>query len=370
MSINIKNIRYDCRYFRGDIPCQPSKKFDVNCKSCKYYDKTINKILIIKLGAAGDVTRTTPILYPLKKEYPNSKIFWLTYFPELVPKHDMYSDVPGVDNILNFSLQNILYLKEIFFDIVINLDKDKEAISLTNSLSAKRKYGYSVKEGLCIPLSRQAEHKYLTGVFDEIAKKNKKSYLEEIFEICGYKFNKEKYILPIDSNFSKKWNINNKKIIVGLNTGCGNRWLSRLWKDKYWIELINKLYKNKYEVILLGGKQEDFKNKLFRKETKAKYFGTYELKTFINLVNCCDIIVTQVTMALHIAIGLNKKVVLINNIFNPNEFELYNNGIIIQPSLECKCFYSPTCINKEYKCLDYLLPKDVFDKIKLLSKNI
>lgn len=366
--IKIKDLKTDCRFFKGDIPCLPSKLHGVYCNNCNFYKQTKEKILIIKLGAAGDVIRTTPLLYPLKKLYPDSFIYWLTYYPDLIPQYNKDHDNVIADKICEFSLQNVLYLKEIDFDLLINLDKDNEAISLTNSISAKEKLGYTIKNGLCYPLTNGSSSKYLTGLFDDASKRNTKSYLSEIFEVCGFKFNKEKYILNIDDTFSIDWDINKNNTVVGLNTGCGSRWTSRLWKDEYWIELINILTANNYEVILLGGEQEDNKNKFYKQHTQAKYFGCYNLKTFINLVNKCDVIVTQVTMALHIAIGLQKKVILLNNIFNKNEFELYDKGVIIEPNKVCKCYYSPICTNEKYKCMDYLLPKTVFSNIENLIK--
>ena len=51
------------------------------------------------------------------------------------------------------------------------------------------------------------------------------------------------------------------KKLLDLNTGCGGRWTSRLWPEEYWIELAQKLLDNNYEVILLGGPEEDEKNK-------------------------------------------------------------------------------------------------------------
>ncbi|MBI4453993.1 lipopolysaccharide heptosyltransferase I, partial [Candidatus Woesearchaeota archaeon] len=36
------------------------------------------KILVIKLGAIGDVIRTTTILHGLKAKYKNCKIDWIT----------------------------------------------------------------------------------------------------------------------------------------------------------------------------------------------------------------------------------------------------------------------------------------------------
>lgn len=363
--MKMSDIKFDCRFFKGHIPCKPNKLFDAVCSDCKYYDRVSERILIIKLGASGDVIRTTPILYPLKKEYPNSKIYWITYSPDLVPKK-LENKHLYVDEILNYNLQSTNFLKEIEFDLIINLDKDKEAISLVNVLQGKKKLGFTIKNGYCYPLNKNAELKFLSGLFDKISKENKKSYLEEIFEICGYKFNGEKYILDVDEISDKDWDIDKNKTVVGLNTGVGSRWISRLWDDDKWISLIHKLCDSGLDIILLGGSLEEKRNQFLYENSNAKYFGTYDLRTFINLMNKCDLIVTQVTMGLHIALGLNKKVVLINNIFNPNEFELYGNGIIVQPRKECKCYYSKECTNEEYKCMDYLMPEDVFESCKKL----
>lgn len=362
--LKITDLKTDCRFFRGDVPCRQNKQFGVTCDNCSFFKKTNEKILIIKLGAAGDVIRTTPLLYPIKNDFPKAKIFWLTYSPDLVPVNsDLCADV-----VLLCDFKSIMYLKEIDFDVVINLDKDREAISLMNSIKARKKYGYTIKDGVCWPINQYAEHKYLTGVFDNLSKENTKSYLEEIFEICGHKFNKEKYIVELDDKYDKNWDINYAGKVIGLNTGCGERWTSRLWSDDNWINLIHRLIDKGHEVILLGGPQEDEKNKLYAGSTKAKYFGYFPLKTFLHLVNKCSLVITQVTMTMHIAIGLNKKLLLMNNIFNPNEYELYGNGEIIQPKKECKCYFSPKCVNPEYNCMDYLLPEDVFETaVKLLN---
>jgi len=355
--IDLSDVKFDCRHFKGHIPCKPNKLYGVMCNDCKYYDKIDKKILVIKLGAAGDVIRTTPLLFPIKKEFPKSKIYWLTYSPELIPVN---SDTK-VDEVLIYNTQNISFLESVKFDLVINLDKDYEAISLTDKIDAKNKIGFSIKNGTCFPVNKTAEHKFLTGIFDNVSKSNTKNYMQEIFEICGYEFHKEKYLTDIDKKFDVDWAIDTDKKVIGLNTGCGERWTSRLWKDEFWIELIRKLKREGLEVVLLGGPAEDVKNNLLNEVTNAKYFGVYDLKTFINLVNKCDLIISQVTMTMHIAIATGKKLVLMNNIFNPNEFELYDNGEIVQPRKECICYFQPECINKEYKCMDHLMPDDIFE---------
>lgn len=360
--IKLEEIRFDCRHFNGHIPCKPNKLYDSIC-TCDHFDKIDSKILIIKLGAAGDVIRTTPLLYPIKEDYPNSRIYWLTYSADLVPQYNKGLNI-GVDHILDYNLQNISFLKEVAFDLVINLDKDKEAISLTESLTSKRKLGFTIKDGFCYPINEDGEHKFITGLFDNISAANTKNYMEEIFEICGYKFKGEKYLLDIYPEFDLGWDIDKSKRVVGLNTGCGSRWTSRLWSNENWEILINTLITLGYEVVLLGGPEENERNSYLTKASGAKYFGTYNLKTFINLVNKCDIVVSQVTMGFHIALALGKKIALMNNIFNPNEFELYGNGRIVQPRKECKCYFSPKCVNPDYKCMEHMMPEDIVETIK------
>ena len=71
-------------------------------------------------------------------------------------------------------------------------------------------------------------------------------------------------------------------------------------------------------------------------------------------------------MAMHLTIGLQKKIVLFNNIFNKYEFELYGRGEILEPDFDCDCFYAPTCPND---CMQYLSVKKVFDACQRLLKR-
>ncbi|MBK6914544.1 MAG: glycosyltransferase family 9 protein [Ignavibacteriales bacterium] len=353
-------IKYSCRYFKGDLPCKPHKQFGVHCtdeagNDCPNYSPFKEKILIIKLGAIGDVIRTTPILHPLKKKYPEAKIFWLTLSPSVVPSY--------VDVVLNFNTANIEFLKAERFDLLINLDKDKEACALARTISASIKKGFILNNGIPFPADDSANHKYFTGIFDDISKQNKKNYMEEMFEILDWKYSGEKYILSPFDEFSNDWNLDKSKKIIGLNTGCGGRWISRLWADDNWINFAKYLLTKNYEVIFLGGEQEDKKNKMFAEKSGGKYLGFFKLEKFINLVNQCDLVVTGVTMAMHITLGLNKKIILFNNIFNKYEFELFGLGEIIEPEKECKCFYKPTCTNEEYKCMEHLKLSSVIEAL-------
>ncbi len=329
-------VKTDCIYYKGDIPCRPHKQFGYHCETCPEYRKIDQNIIIIKLGAIGDVIRTTPILRKIRQVYPYAFISWLTYSPDILSSN-------WVDRILGVNVENIELIKQIEFDWLIVLDKDPIAIALSKQILAKKKSGFTIdKFGKVKPISTKAEeHKWLTGIFDDLSRNNTKHYVQEMFEILDLDFNNEEYILDIDNNI--EWKIDHSNKVIGLNTGCGGRWTSRLWADEYWVKLAKELLLLGYEVIFLGGKQEHEKNLILSEKSGAKYFGYFSLKDFISLVNECDLVVTAVTMAMHIAVGLKKMTIIFNSIFNKSEFYLYGRGEILEPDPKCDCYYKPVC---------------------------
>jgi len=102
---------------------------------------------------------------------------------------------------------------------------------------------------------------------------------------------------------------------------------------------------------------------MLSKKSGGKYFGHFNLENFILLINECNLIVTAVTMAMHIAVGLKKKLVLFNNIFNKKEFYLYGRGEILEPEFQCDCYYSAICPNN---CMQYIYPHKVIETISKL----
>ncbi|MFO7791183.1 MAG: glycosyltransferase family 9 protein [Bacteroidales bacterium] len=351
--MKISEVKFDCRHFKGPIPCTPNKKYNVDCRNCDYYEKADKKILIIKLGAIGDVIRTTPLVVRYGNMYENPHFTWLTDFPDVLPPAD-------IDDIFTPTAFNLEKIKGREFDIAINLDKEEEACRLLASVNAKEKYGFTWRNGHLNAATTAAEHKIITGLFDHISIKNTKSYPEEIFEICHMEFKYEPYLLNYNKNLAKKWqgifsDKSGGRKLIGMNTGCGNRWKTRLWPYEYWIELINSLDKDKYLPVLLGGPQEDDKNTYLAEKTHAWYPGTFPLEEFIALSSNFDAVITQVTMMMHIAVAHKTPVVLMNNIFNKHEFELYDRGVIVEPETGCDCFYGNTC-SRERPCMYDIKP--------------
>ncbi len=364
--MKIEDVKQDCKYFKGNIPCKPNKINGSVCISCDEYSPISKRILIIKLGALGDVIRTTPLVVKYRELYPNCHITWLTQSPEVLPRNE-------IDSILKPDAFSLFAIENTTFDIAINLDKELEPCLLLYKVTALEKYGYNWDEGKIVAATNAAEHKIMTGFFDAISQENTKSYLEEIFEICHFSFNYEPYLINKNEALTSDWKLKLSEIakgktIVGLNTGCGPRWNTRLWTNEAWEKLALQLIEKDYFPIFLGGELEHEKNTQFSLNTKAYYPGHFSLEEFISLTAATDIIVTQVSMMMHIATALQKKMVLMNNIFNSNEFELYKRGEIVQPKTSCECYYGNTC-KRGNSCMHDLTSEEVLDALIRVSLN-
>src|SRR3989344_5161202 len=98
-------------------------------------------ILIIKLGAAGDVLRTTSVLEGLKEKHKPSKIAWLTN-----PfSSDLLKGNPFLDSV--FMPSDSGTLRNVQWYWIINLDDDEKACQIASELKPKKITGAWLKEG-------------------------------------------------------------------------------------------------------------------------------------------------------------------------------------------------------------------------------
>jgi ADP-heptose:LPS heptosyltransferase len=290
----------------------------------------------------------------------------MTDYPDIVNNE-------SVDKLLKFTRENFEIIKNINFNLAINLDKEMICCELIKQVPAKEKKWYHHKDMKILPIDKDAEYLFERGISDSFMKKDTRHYIDEIFEVCGLIFNEEKYILPkyVVPNAVRDW-LDSSKKKIWLNTGTSWTWKTRLRKNENWIELAQKLLNQWYEVIILGWPAEDEKNKEISSISWAKYFWTFDFKNFIWIVSLVDIMLTQVTFAMHVAIGLWKKTVLFNNIFNNHEYHFYDIPYkIIEPDVNCKMCYKSKYDSKceVPNCMDTITTSNTLSAIDKLLYN-
>ncbi len=351
-------INYDCRYYRGYKPCDYSKNEGVICDNCSYYDKFDRKILVIKLDAIGDVLRTTCILKGLKKKYPHSYIEWLTRSNAI----ELLVNNPYIDNLLEYNLDSLLSIQNTDYDLVINPSNDKISSALLNAVNAREKKGFKLNEnGEIFPIDENSKKWLLMGIFDDVKKKNNESYQRIISDIVGIEKDNLDIILELSNQEKKlaedlktKWKLKNN-IIIGINTGSGLRWQQKMLSTDSIISLIKKLQKiEKTKILLLGGPEEKDKNKEILEKTKNVIDTGCEnnLREFCTITSLCDIVICGDTLALHIAIALQKKVIALFGPTSSAEIEDYGLVTKIKSDIDCLCCYS-SC-DKHPNCMDLI----------------
>ncbi|MBE0571817.1 MAG: glycosyltransferase family 9 protein [Ignavibacteriaceae bacterium] len=367
-------LKTNCRFFKGDRPCKPHKEQGVKCDDCNYYQSISFKILIIKLDAVGDVLRTTSILKPLKKKYPDCYIEWCTRYNSL----ELFKNNPLVDEVITIEDDALSRIKAEEYDIVINLDTSKFSSAIAANASAKEKFGFVLsKKGYVEATSDHARQWLEMSAFDDFKKSNQKSYQQIMYEILNLDLPVEHPIIHISEKNRAKIaakdfvkNITSQKPVIGLNVGVGTKWPGKGWSFKSWQELTEKLGTDKYNLLLLGGPEEI----AITNQLKAEY--KYLINTgcgnslleFAAIVDLCDLVITADTLALHIATALEKKIVALFGPTSANEIELYGKGIKLFSPGGCSCYYRKYC-SEDKSCMERITVDMVVDAIDLLMKK-
>lgn len=284
------------------------------------------RILIIKLGAKGDVIRTLPILIALKEKYTDSEINWITK--------------PNISDLIRSSP----YLNKVYttpdkpegrFDMLYNFDIDEESTTLASQIPADQKYGFYKQGDYVFAFNFPAEN-YLNILFDDLLKKeNQKTYQEMIFEVAELSYKKqhhEIYLTQEDKEYAKEF-IRNSKIkeekLIGIHIGSSPRWPSKAWHEDKIKEFIKKAREKGYELLLFGGPDDIEKHLKLVNELNQEGIKIYKNnpentdKEFVSLVNLCKVVISSDSLALHVAIALKKPTIVLFFCTSPNEIEDY-----------------------------------------------
>jgi len=366
-------LKYDCRHFNGDRPCAPHKQSGVHCDTCSQYETATPRILIIKLDAVGDVLRTTSILPGLKEKYPSSEITWIT----LSGAREIFFHNPLVDRLLLYDEPGaISFLSLEQFDIVINLDASPKSAALASLCHAKEKLGFGLDaRGKVFCFNAEAEMWFQMGAFDDLKKRNTRSYQDLMLEICKLRPANFEIVLQLSDeekvrgeDFRARNGIAPSRTVIGLNTGASSRWEGKRWTLDGFRELIRRIIdETDYHIVLYGGRDERERNVALSAGYPARVINAQtdgNLREFFSLLNASDVVVTGDTLALHAATALRKRVLAIIGPTSAAEIELYGRGQkVVSQTMTCQCYYQPVC-SQEINCMNTIPADRVFTLVQ------
>jgi heptosyltransferase II len=285
------------------------------------------QVCIIKLEGAGDVLRTTPVLW----NFQDAEVTWVTEDSAL----PLLRENPFIKNAVSISTAHSL--RNIVFDEIYNFDEDLRACRLAAELSAEKKKGFSLNQGSYFPFDADAQYAYTLSMNDELKfKLNRKTYQQIIFEMAGLKWQGEDYVL----GYRPKSEI---KYAVGVNYLVGKKFPNKAWP--HWKGLL--------EMLDSASAQEECAS----------------LEEYIDWINSCWIMVTGDSLGMHIALALKKQVVILMGSTSWHEIETYNRGVIVKSSLDCMPCYKKVKCRQDVFCMDLITPETVYAQIEKMRQR-
>jgi ADP-heptose:LPS heptosyltransferase len=362
-------LRRDCRHFPGDRPCLFHKRTGVTCSGCADFAERGRSVLVVKLEALGDVLRTTSVLPALHRAYDPCHITWVTSRPAL----DLFTGNNLVDEVLASGDSCLPMLAAREFDVVINPDAAPASCAMASMARADKKYGFVLSPRGCVEaLNDAAEEWLLMGAFDNLKRENRKTYQQVLHDICELDSTGQHIVLELteaerrgEAGMRRLLAADSHGPVVGVNTGAGSRWRHKKWRVDGFIELVDMLLKETDAgVMLLGGPEERERNARIKSHFGSRVVDAcqHNLRDFIREVDLCDVVVTGDTLALHVALGLKKRVVALFGPTSQWEVDMYGLGQKVVPAMDCVCCYRADCDRKP-SCMDVIDARDVLGPV-------
>lgn len=344
----MKDVRTDCRHYRGDLPCAHR----TSCADCAHHEPRGQRILIIKLGAMGDVLRTTPLLRRLKGDDPGCEITWLTA-PESLP---LLAHCELVDHALAWGLDSLVRLDAQRFDRLICLDKAPEAAALAVRLQADQRQGFGLdQQGAVVPLDARSEYAVRLGTDDELKfRLNRKTYQQICFEQLGLTFDGEAYALclqPAERSWAearaRQLGLKRQAPPVGLAIGAGQVFANKTMPPARWAALADAigLQLGRQVVLLEGPGERALADQVLGQVAGAvlRSGGDHDVRQYAALLERFAAVVSADTLAMHLALAVGTRALALFGPTCAQEVELYGLGAAVVSPLDCGPCYRTAC---------------------------
>lgn len=345
-----REIAFDCKFFLGDRPCVWHKQTGVLC-TCDHYEKVDERLLIIKLDAMGDVLRSTALLAPLVKVHPRAAITWITR-KESVP---LLQRNPYIAEVLDLGPEALAHLQTRTFDRVINLDASKTSAALASAARSNRKDGFVLDERGYVQPTNEAARRWLeAGIFDDIKRQGTETYQNRMADILGLTGLDHRYVFELSDDERARARahldsigLDARRPVIALNTGAGGRWPLKQWREEGYVELVARLARREdLQFVLLGGPGERDRNERLKAASNVPLLDPgcdNPVRHFGALLSHCDLTVTGDTLAMHLALALGKRTVVLFGPTSAAEIDLYGLGEKVVPKMECLSCYKTSC---------------------------
>ena len=334
----------------------------------------IEKILLIKLRAIGDVVLSTIVLENLRAAYPSARIDFLTedFCKEVVLGNPILNQVIVYEKkaiaalpALKRMREDIHFLNNIRnqeYDLVIDFFGNPRSAIMTWLSRAKQRIGYDYR------IRRFAYTKVVKSRANQVHEAEWHLDAIEAIDvpIISKKLNFEvgRGSKMFAQTFWDENKLNGKTPVFAINFSAG--WATKRWPLEHWAKVADHLVtKHKGQVILLWGPGEKEDALKLRKMIGSRTILLPEtnLKQLAAILDKVDYMVTTDSGPMHIAAAMDTPCAAIFGPTNPELQGPYGNGhkIIRNNKLNCLACDLTSCSHTA--CLNDLTTSTVFEEV-------
>lgn len=330
--------------------------------------KKINKLIISRTDAIGDVILTIPIAGILKNLNKNIQIVFLgqNYTKDIIESSEFIDEFISWDNIKQKTkINKINYFKSLNADAIIHVFPNKEIAQLSKKASIKYRIGTTHRIfhlftcNKLINLGRKNSNLHEAQLNIKLLKAFNIKTDFELNELPNfYGFNKPQDLFPKINNLIDK----NKFNIILHPKSNGS---AREWGLQNFLNLIEILPVDKYKIFITGTEIEKklLKDLIYHKKI-TDLTGKLSLKEFIAFISKTDGLVAASTGPLHIAAAFGKKAIGIYPPISPMNPQRWapigkNSSFLVLDKKCNKCKNGNTC-----ECMLSITATQVYNKLK------
>ncbi|HUR28074.1 MAG TPA: glycosyltransferase family 9 protein [Planctomycetota bacterium] len=323
----------------------------------------MRELLIIKTAALGDVLRTTSILPGLHRKFPGARVTWATApnAVDLVRTHPLVAEVAAIDPKSPADLERAAAdWKARAWDWVLSFDDEEPLCRLASSLSARKLSGAYQEADGALAYTADVAPWFDMGLLsvhgkqraDELKVANRLSHPAIFASMLGLAMGKP--LLPSSpahaepaARFAREHDLGAHGPVIGLNTGAGGRWRSKTLSPERTVDLASAVageLGGRVTFLLFGGPDEALRNAeiLERARGRVRLVDAgcdNALLDFAARVSLCRLLVTSDSLALHIALARDVRVVAFFAPTSAAEIETYELGEKVASLAPDSCSY-------------------------------
>ncbi len=327
----------------------------------------INKILVIKLRAIGDVLLSTIVLKNLRSAFPNAHIDFLTEKPsrEVVEGNPILDSIIVFDNKHQHGLSLLAKVRWQHYDLVIDLFGNPRSAIVTWFSGARYRVGYRLK---------WRQYCYNIVVEPRGGEVHNAEFNLDALHAIGVSVHDRSIAFFLDSEaeqFAERFFSEaglQDKFVIALNPGGG--WYTKRWRLSQFAELADMITREYNAVILLiwgPGEEADVQLIQSLMRSKSIIIPRTNLKQLAALLKRSSILVTNDSGPMHIAASIGTPIIAIFGPTNPELQGPYNVEceIVQHQQLVCLgCNFTECPIGN--LCMEELSAVEVFRWFKVL----